>query len=615
MQAATFSRLPRSTPKTPIKSRVMSRSASSTFCDLSKVELALMPEVQVVDPPNERGGIGAFESRRWPALTSTVTPVMAGRSLGAQVGLNTRVTKGPTATNTTNGRPTADRRTVSPGDVGLEVMAAALVRDSPDGIMLIGTDRRYLYANPAACEMVGYPLETFVGRDFLKDVPECNRQSALAYFDNACKGKVLRGPYVVLRPDGSELPVECTAAVVRLRKRLVAVVLRDVSERLIQKRRAAALAQATASVVMNNSIEATVQSLAECAVNGTGALAAYVTFGDEDDLAISIGAAGLPEEFRHALRCGGWVRAFVACQGSSTEQRVVVYADARQQLERRCKAAPLADSIQSLPWQACAFAPLTYRGAIVGLLGALYREGELPSEGETTFLATLADQAAIAAANAKLMAVKQEKAALEERQRLARELHDSLSQALFGIQLGARRARELVERDHVGAAQQIDYTLKLAEAGQAEMRALIFELRPESLEAEGLVLALERQVEVLRTRYLIEARTVADCEPATSLEVKQALYRIVQEALQNAVKHARARHVDVHLEAGDGAVILAVQDDGVGFDPEVTFPGHLGLHTMHERALGIAGSLEVVSSPGRGTRIVVRVPSQGNISI
>jgi len=540
---------------------------------------------------------------------------MADRSLGAKVGLNTPLSKGRTATNTRNGGPTTARSAVVPGDGGLDVLAAALVRDSPDGIMFIGTDHRYLYANPAACEMIGYPLEMLVGRDFLTDVPECSRQSALAYFDNACKGKVLRGPYVVLRPDGSELPVECTVTVVRLRKRLVAVVFRDISERLIQKRRAAALAQATASVVMNDSIEATVQSLAECAVNGTGALAAYVTFGDEDDLAISIGAAGLPEQFRHAFRRGGWVRAFVACQGTSNEQRVVVYADGRQQLEKRCKSAPLVESIQSLPWQACAFAPLTYRGAIVGLLGALYREGELPSEGETTFLATLADQAAIAAANAQLMAVTQEKAALEERQRLARELHDSLSQALFGIQLGARRARDLMERDHVGAVQQIDYTLKLAEAGQAEMRALIFELRPESLEAEGLVLALERQVEVLRTRYLIEARTIADCEPATSLEVKQALYRIVQEALQNTVKHARARHVDIHLESADGVVVVAVQDDGVGFDPEVTFPGHLGLHTMHERALGIAGSLDVVSSPGGGTRIVVRVPSQGSVSI
>jgi signal transduction histidine kinase len=242
-------------------------------------------------------------------------------------------------------------------------------------------------------------------------------------------------------------------------------------------------------------------------------------------------------------------------------------------------------------------------------LGAVYREGELPSEAETTFLATLADQAAIAAANAQLMAVAQEKVALEERQRLSRELHDSLSQALFGIQLGARQARDLVERDPAGASQRIDYVLKLAELGHAEMRALIFELRPESLEAEGLVPALHKQAEVLRIRHNIAARTVANGEPATPLEVKQALYRIVQEALQNTVKHARAGHVDIHLETRDGGVMLAVHDDGVGFDSERTFPGHLGMHTMRERALGIGGSLEVVSSLGEGTRIVVRVPS------
>ena len=507
-----------------------------------------------------------------------------------------------------------DWTTPDPEDLGLTVLAD-LVRSSADGILFLATDRRYVYANPAACKLIGYPMEALVGRDFLDDVPECNRPSTLAYFDRARRGKVDRVPLVFSRSDGSELHVEGTTTILKCRRhRLIAVVFQDVSERLTQERKAAALAQATASVAISDSIEATVQSLADCALYGTRALGAYVTFGDEDDLAIWIGAAGLPEGFRNAIRRFGAAPAFVACQQNSTDQRVVVYADARRQLEGRLRTAPVTEILRPLPWRPAVFAPLTYRGAIVGLLGAVYRDGDLPSEAETTFLATLADQAAIAAANARLMAVAQEKVALEERQRLARELHDSLSQAFFGIELGATQARELVERDPAGVAQRIDYVLQLAEAGQAEMRALILEMRPELLEAEGLAAALDKQVQALQARHSIAGRTLATGEPSSPFKVKEALYRIAQEALQNTVKHAQAQRVDVHLEAPTGAVVLKIVDDGVGFNPEGTFPGHLGLHSMRERALGVGGSLEVMSNPGEGTRIVATVPLPREVS-
>ena len=187
----------------------------------------------------------------------------------------------------------------------------------------------------------------------------------------------------------------------------------------------------------------------------------------------------------------------------------------------------------------------------------------MPYAAETTFLATLAAHAATAAANARLLAAAREKVALEERQRLARELHDSVSQSLSAIQLGAQMARERLDRDPAGAAQPIDYVLRLAEAGQAEMRALIFELRPEALETQGLVAALNRQIEAVRARQGVSAKTISLAEPELPIEI----------------------------------------------DPNGSFPGHLGLRSMHERATGTGGSLEVVSARGRGTLVVVRVPS------
>ncbi len=202
----------------------------------------------------------------------------------------------------------------------------------------------------------------------------------------------------------------------------------------------------------------------------------------------------------------------------------------------------------------------------------------------------------------------QELASLQERQRLARELHDSVSQALYGIGLGAYTAKEALESDPERAMASIDYVLTLTEAGLAEMRALIFELRPESLEIEGLVTALTKQVAVLRTRYKLTVEADLGEEPVLSMEMKHALYRIAQEALHNIVKHARASMVALRLACQANEIILEVRDNGIGFDPAGPFPGHLGLRSMYERVTKMGGTLTIESVPGQGTRVGVRMP-------
>lgn len=202
----------------------------------------------------------------------------------------------------------------------------------------------------------------------------------------------------------------------------------------------------------------------------------------------------------------------------------------------------------------------------------------------------------------------QELAALQERQHLARELHDSVSQALYGITLGIHTALEVQERDPQQATASLEYAIALAEAGFAEMRALIFELRPESLEAEGLVVALTKQVTVLRTRYKLTVEADLGEEPALSLERKHVLYRIAQEACHNIVKHARAGTVVLRLVEQENSVLLEVRDNGRGFNPTSSFPGHLGLRSMQERVAKVRGTLTIESAPGQGTCIRVRVP-------
>ena len=158
--------------------------------------------------------------------------------------------------------------------------------------------------------------------------------------------------------------------------------------------------------------------------------------------------------------------------------------------------------------------------------------------------------------------------------------------------------------------EPLEYVHSLSEAGLAEMRALIFELRPEALESEGLVSALEKQAAALRARHDIGVNTTLGEEPAMPPETKEALYRIAQEALQNTVKHAGAANVHLNVSQANGTVTLDVSDDGGGFDPTRDFPGHLGLRSMRERAERLGGTLRIESAPGEGTRVRVRVPPE-----
>jgi signal transduction histidine kinase len=201
-----------------------------------------------------------------------------------------------------------------------------------------------------------------------------------------------------------------------------------------------------------------------------------------------------------------------------------------------------------------------------------------------------------------------EQALGEERRRLSRELHDCLSQTLYAIALSARTARELLEGDAAAAAEPLDHVTSLVEDGIAEMRSLVFGLRPESLDNRGLAGALRALARTMSARYGLAIETQLSAETGAGAEAQQALYRIAREALFNAAQHADAGHVLVRLASGPGAVVLTVEDDGTGFDADGTFPGHLGLRSMRERAREAGGTLELDSSPGCGTRVRICFP-------
>lgn len=259
-------------------------------------------------------------------------------------------------------------------------------------------------------------------------------------------------------------------------------------------------------------------------------------------------------------------------------------------------------------------APMVVADRLIGVLDIQSLKVDRFAEDDIRVMSTLADLIAVAVENARLYEQAQEIAAFEERNRLARELHDSVSQALYGIALGTRTARILLDRDPTRLAEPLEYVMSLAQAGLTEMRALIFELRPESLENEGLVIALTKQAESVQARHGVAVTTDLGTEPPFSIDIKEALYRIAREALHNIVKHANASHVVLNMRRDATMIHLDVRDDGKGFDPHGDYPGHLGLHSMRERVERLGGALTIDSAPGDGTRIAVHIPLQSSAS-
>jgi signal transduction histidine kinase len=261
--------------------------------------------------------------------------------------------------------------------------------------------------------------------------------------------------------------------------------------------------------------------------------------------------------------------------------------------------------------------PITVRGRTYGNLYLTQKRDDTEfTESDQRAVVTLAAQAGVAIENARLFSEAQQRLALEARHRLARELHDSVSQALFSMTMETRAAQLLLERtglpDDGPLGERISNLRQLTQGALAEMRALIFELRPEALREEGLVAAIRKQAEGMsaRTEIAVDLRLPKRRLPLPH-DVEEQVYRLIQEALANVAKHSGARRAAVRLRLRPGDVpslLVELTDDGVGFDASARHPGHLGLRTMAQRAEQSGGTLAVDSSPGRGTRITACIP-------
>jgi signal transduction histidine kinase len=231
----------------------------------------------------------------------------------------------------------------------------------------------------------------------------------------------------------------------------------------------------------------------------------------------------------------------------------------------------------------------------------------------TLFLSALVIERERSAAELAEAKRREDDRAMKERHRIARDLHDSVSQALFSTVLHTRAAQKALKRDGLTRAgtleQSLDAIGELTRGAQSEMRALIFELGHDVVE-DGLVAALARHASMLRTRHGLDIDVQGPERLALSPGAQTELFAIGREALANVVKHAGASKAWVHVQACSGRVLVEVRDDGSGFDPVARHPGHFGLESMHSRAAELGGMLTISSAPRAGT--VVRVEARAD---
>ncbi|MEU1132724.1 GAF domain-containing sensor histidine kinase [Streptomyces sp. NPDC005900] len=260
--------------------------------------------------------------------------------------------------------------------------------------------------------------------------------------------------------------------------------------------------------------------------------------------------------------------------------------------------------------------PIRYGDETLGALFLANKKCPKPQGGcgftaqDEELLSLLAQHAAIALTNARLYERSRELTIAEERSRLAHELHDAVSQKLFSLRLTAQAAAALVDRDPSRAKGELHQVAALAAEAADELRAAVVELRPTALDEDGLVATLRTHIQVLHRAHSAQVTFESNGVRALPASQEEALLRVAQEALHNALRHSGAERVTVSLGKRGAGAVLRVTDDGRGFDPmAIRRAGrHLGLVSMRDRASGVGGRLTVESEPGKGTTIEMEVP-------
>jgi two-component system nitrate/nitrite sensor histidine kinase NarX len=487
-----------------------------------------------------------------------------------------------------------------------------------DGVVILDLKTsKVLAANPAAAEMHGYTPQDFCG----KQIKQFIHAKSLPYFTDypqvIQRGDLFEMLAQHIRDDQSIFDVEWRAVAFKYLGRTCALaLLRDVSKRItaehqLQQRVGLRVHEQSTLLEISQTLASTLELHPDLILDQLGMLIKYthaVLFTLEDSTLVASAVRGTDRletaaPFRvhlndkdtlETLFNGRRPIRIADLWGTETHAKFL-----RKLLKDDCSA--LLEGVMSWMW-----VPLAVKDRIIGGFGIAHKERNYFTRHHADLAMTIANQAAVTLVNAELYEHAQALAALQERQRLAQNLHDAVNQSLFSAGLIAEVLPRLWEREPEEARRSLEDLRRLTRGAMAEMRALLAELRPTTLTDTELGDLLRLLANAFTGRTNIPADVTVNGEGSLPADVQVALYRICQEALNNIAKHAGAEKVEINLQNTPKGLELHIHDDGCGFKPTKVAPsGHYGLGMMHERTDSIGAKLMITSQPGQGTDVII----------
>jgi PAS domain S-box len=518
-----------------------------------------------------------------------------------------------------------------------------------DGLIIIDLDTRHVVGvNPAACAMHGYTCDEFTGLQWTAIIHPESKHEFNTHL-RALKSEGVFSIYVLdICRDGSTFSAEWHGTTFNFQGRLCLLgIVRDVTKRIqaekvLHQRVKARTHEQTTLLEISHTLASTLELQPGLILDQLREIVEYTQgglFALEDSSLVTLAMCGKPQlEESEPIRISmhGPETLAALFNGHRPIRIADIWSDNPSSEFLRTLlddgASVLLKGMQSWMW-----VPLAVKGRIIGGMGVAHRKRNYFTVHHANLALSVANQAAITMVNAELYEHAGELAALQERQRLAQNLHDAVNQSLFSAGLIAEVLPRLWDRDQTGARQSLEDLRRLTRGALAEMRELLAELRPSVLTDSSLGDLLRQLSNAFTGRTNIPVNVSIAGEHVLPAEIQVALYRICQETLNNIAKHAGATQVEIDLqydtsgvddhgitkvlsslsqtgvpqEIEISSVEMRISDDGIGFDlGEPSAPGHYGLGMMLERAESVGAQLIVTSQTGHGTEVKLRWPGK-----
>ncbi len=496
-----------------------------------------------------------------------------------------------------------------------EAMGDGLIIHDAETGLVVGS-------NPAAAALHGYAREELIGLHPTTFMQPDSYARFSEWVQAVRAGDEFEATAIHVRRDGTAFSVEVRSAGFLAGDRLCLVsVMRDVSarieaERLLREEVAARRREQSTLLEISQTLASALDLKPGLILDQLRVIVEYshaVLFALQELDLVALAVRG-PQRLKAAMpfriRLEGPENLVALLNGHRPQRIADVWSDEpaaqvlRSLLDDRTEA--LLEGVLAWMW-----VPLAVKGRVIGGMGIAHAERDAFTTHQADLALTMANQAAITMVNAELYEQAQTLATLEERQRLAQNLHDAVNQSLFSAGLIAEVLPRLWERDADEGRRSLEDLRRLTRGAMAEMRGLLAELRPVVLTDTEMGDLLQQLGDALTGRSNIPVAVNVSGQGSLPAEVQVAFYRLCQEALNNIAKHARASQVEIDLQFDGGVVELHIRDDGRGFDPAHIPSGHYGLSMMRERAEAVGARLTVASRPDHGTEITIRWTENG----